>query len=118
MVLVNESVRPTIKESGHIYPMPYKEYKISNAAMNPLLKHHPPCSWRCHHTAGVCGPRLLKPLKWIVPIYNGIIASLQSFGNYVLANIVFLVLLWPLIMFFLLIKCLDMQQEIKKLKEI
>ena len=97
--------------------MTYKEYKISNTAMNPLLKHHNKCSWRCHHT-GVCEPRLLNPLKWIVPIYNGIITSLHSFGNYGLANIVFLVLLWPLIMFFLLIKCLDMQQEIKKLKEI
>lgn len=109
MVLVNERVRPTIKNPG------FTSVSI-NTAMNPELKHHDDnCSWRCHNVE--CSPKLLKPFEsQISPLYDGLIDFLKKSGDYKLANILFLVLLWPLVMFYLLIKSLDMQQEIKKLK--
>jgi hypothetical protein len=119
MVLVNESVRPTIKDTGFTRTTNYNGYKSINTAMNPQLKNHDACSWRCHNN-GTCKPQLLKSVEsYINPIYHGIISFLKSGGSggpYKIANILFLVLLWPLAMFYLLIKSLDMQQEIKNLK--
>ena len=40
----------------------------------------------------------------VFPIYFGIISSLKSTGNYRLANIIFLVIGLPLIMYILLVK--------------
>tara|TARA_B110000467_G_C18309132_1_gene476803 strand:- start:721 stop:1080 length:360 start_codon:yes stop_codon:yes gene_type:complete len=118
MVLVNESFRPTIKDPGFTMTTNYNGYKSINTAMNPQLKNHDVCSWRCHNSG--CKPQLLKSVEsYIDPIYDGIISFLKSgdsFGSYGIANILFLVLLWPLVMFYFLIKSLDMQQEIKNLK--
>jgi len=120
MVLVNENTRPKIKGAGYtkITTIPNTDYKSINTAMNPELKNHDGCSWRCHRVP--CKPQLLKSVEsYIAPIYSGIISFLYkggSFASYGIANILFLVLLWPLVMFYLLIKSLDMQQEIKNLK--
>ena len=118
MVLVNESFRPTIKDPGFTMTTNYNGYKSINTAMNPQLKNHDVCSWRCHKVP--CKPQLLRSVEsYIDPIYFGIISFLDlggSFASYGIANILFLVLLWPLVMFYLLIKSLDMQQEIKNLK--
>lgn len=118
MVLVNESVRQKIKDPGFTLTTTYNGYKSINTAMNPKLKNHDVCSWRCHNSG--CKPQLLKSFEcYIGPIYDGIISFLKSgdsFGSYGIANILFLVLLWPLVMFYFLIKSLDMQQEIKNLK--
>ena len=120
IALVNENVRPKIKGAGYTKttPSPYNDYKSINTAMNPELKNHDVCSWRCHKVP--CKPQLLKSVEsYIDPIYSGIISFLSkggSFASYGIANILFLVLLWPLVMFYLLIKSLDMQQEIKNLK--
>lgn len=118
MVLVNESVRPTIKDIGFTRTTKFNSYKSINTAMNPELKNHDVCSWRCHNSG--CKPKLFKSVEsYIDPIYFGIISFLKSgdsSASYKIANILFLVLLWPLAMFYLLIKSLDMQQEIKNLK--
>lgn len=118
MLLVNESVRHTIKDPGFTSTIYYNSYKSINTAMNPELKNHDVCSWRCHNFG--CKPILFKSFEnYIDPIYFGIISFLYlggSFASYGIANILFLVLLWPLVMFYLLIKSLDMQQEIKNLK--
>ena len=122
MVLVNESVRQKIKDPGFSISNTINGYKSINTAINPVLKNHnkknhKKCSFSCHNIG--CSPKILKHFKsHIDPLYYGLIDLLKKSGNYVLANIVFLVLLWPIVMFYLLIKSLDMQQEIKKLKEI
>ena len=62
--------------------------------------------------------KITKPyLKYTNPIYFGAIGALKSTGNYGLANIVFLVLLLPLWMFYFLVKSIDKFIEIRKLKK-
>ena len=123
MVLVNESVRPTIKDSGFTKVTIYKSYKSVNTAINPALKDHNKrkheiCSFSCHNNG--CSPKLLKNFEsQINPLYYGLINFLYlggSSASYGLANILLLVLSWPLVMFYFLIKTLDMQEEIRNLK--
>ena len=116
MILLNEGVRPTINELGYERTIKYSNFKSTIIAINPKLKTHDVCSWRCHNSG--CKPQLFKPVEnYINPIYSSIISFLGSFGSYSIANILFLVLIWPLAMFYLLIKSIDMHQEIKKLKK-
>lgn len=65
------------------------------------------CSWKCHDNTPFCKAKhsnLLKPYTSKIDIvYNFIISSLASTGNYKQANIIFLVLLWPLFMLSLII---------------
>ena len=116
MILLNEGVRPTINELGYEKTIKYSNFKSTVVAINPKLKTHDVCSWRCHNSG--CKPQLFKSVEhYIDPIYSSIIFFLGSFGSYSIANILFLVLIWPLAMFYLLIKSIDMHQEIKKLKK-
>ena len=112
MILINEMVRPTIKE---------KTYKIHGVeAMNSKVISQNKCSWNCYHNTTYCKNNHVKTLtkyfKYIDPFYFGIINSLHSTGNYGLANVFFLVLLLPFLMFYFLIKILDMQSQINILK--
>ena len=113
MILINEMVRPTIKEK------PY-EWN-STKAMNSAIESTDKCSWYCFiHTTAHCKKYHVKTLhnyfEYIDPIYFGIINSLHSTGSYGLANVIFLVLLLPFLMFFLLIRILDLQSQINILK--
>lgn len=78
------------------------------------------CSWHCHNHTAVCKElhvKFAKPyFKIIDPLYSGMIEFLDEVGDYQLSNILFLVVLWPLLMFYLLINVLDMRLKIKKLK--
>ncbi|MFY9311037.1 MAG: hypothetical protein WAQ28_18485 [Bacteroidia bacterium] len=90
---------------------------INSDEANPLK-----CTWNCHNNIMHCLSnhriKLLKPyLNIISPVYMGIIFLLKATGNYALANIVFLVVLWPLFMYFLLLKSIELRLEIKLLKE-
>lgn len=112
MILINESVRPTIKE---------KPYKVKGVeAMNSKITSKDKCSWNCYLNTTYCKTNHVKTLnhhfEYIDPIYFGIIDALHSTGSYGLANVIFLVLLLPLLMFFLLVKILDLQSQIKSLK--
>ena len=49
-------------------------------------------------------------------LYFGTISLLAKTGNYGLANIIFLVILLPLLIWFFIIKSLNIQDEIRKLK--
>ena len=119
MLLVNEGVRPTINELGFERTITYSNFKSTNIAINPELKTHDVCSWRCHNSG--CKPQLFKSIEnYISPIYSGIISFLKSggsFGSYALANILFLVLIWPLAIFYLFTKSIDMHQEIKEINK-
>ena len=78
------------------------------------------CSWSCHNNTSYClkhHVKLTKPyLKYTNPVYFGAIGALKSTGNYGLANIVFLVILMPLWMFYFLAKSVDLILENRKKK--
>lgn len=104
MVLVNESVRPTLRNS----PFQLRGVKAMNSN-KPLLDK---CSWYCYtETTNHCKEHhvsIAKPFfKYIDPIYFGMIKSLHSGNNYQLMNVVFLVILMPLFMFYLLVRSID-----------
>lgn len=112
MVIVNELVRPSLKEK------PYSSHGVT--AMNSAKVDKGKCSWNCHNDTNYCKQNHVKLLKdyfeYTDPVYFGIIHLLKSTGNYGLANIVFLVILFPLIMYILLIKSIDMNRQIHVLK--
>lgn len=112
MVVINEAVRPTIKEK------PFQQNKI--IAINSALKLEQKCSWACHNIESYCKDNHTKILQGYFhitdPVYFGTIRLLQSTGKYKVANIVVLAILIPLIMYFLLIKSLSLQSKIRKTK--
>jgi hypothetical protein len=113
MIAVNETTRKNIKEVG---------YKTQNiVAINSAIRTEHKCSWICHNDTDYCKNvhvKLAKPFFPIIdPIYFGIIHSLKYTGNYGLANIIFLVILLPLVMFILLVKSIQLQFKIKTLKQ-
>lgn len=113
MIIVNEACRNGTEKAG------YKTkgtVAINTNDANPLK-----CTWNCHNNIMYCLKnhpiKILRPyLKIISPIYIGIIFLLKTTGNYALANIVFLVILWPLLMYFLLIKSIELRLKIKAIK--
>lgn len=112
MVLVNEYVR--IQNKTH-----FKSKGFTLLNTTEPIKHK--CSWNCHNNTAYCIKHhieLTKPyLKYTNPIYFGAIGALRSTGNYGLANIVFLVILMPLWMFYFLAKTFDLLIEIRKTKK-
>ncbi len=112
MIIVNEIVRPAIKET------PYSKDGIT--AINSADKNPDKCTWLCHNNTIFCKENHVKFLnpyfKYTDPIYFGVIDMLQSTGNYGLANIIFLVFLVPLLIWFFIIKSLNIQDDINNLK--
>lgn len=114
MILTNELVRPTISE---------KPTTISRVtAINSAIQTPSKCSWICHNNTNYCKKHHVKFMgdyfEYTDPIYWGFIGLLKSTGNYGLANIVLFVVVLPLLMYFFLIKSLDVQLEIKRLQSI
>ncbi|WP_338812348.1 hypothetical protein V9L05_13160 [Bernardetia sp. Wsw4-3y2] len=110
MILINEAVRPTITEKS------FQEKGI--IAINSVIKSPKKCSWACHNIENYCKENHVKILQnyfpFTDPIYFGVIRFLQSTGKYRGANIIVLVILIPLLMYFLLIKSLSLPSQIKK----
>lgn len=113
MIVVNEFVRFNTKEIG------YKKQGIT--AINSAKKSKDRCSWVCHNDSDYCTAnhvKFAKPyFKIIDPLYFGIIHSLKATGNYGLANLIFLVILIPLIMYFLLVKSISVELKIRKIRK-
>lgn len=113
MIVVNEIVRPTIKEK------PYSIYGVTT--MNSLDKDSDKCSWACHNSTTICKQKHVKYLKpyfdYSDPVYFGIIGILHGIGYYSLANIIFLVILFPSMIWIFIIKSLNIQDRISKLKQ-
>jgi hypothetical protein len=112
MVIVNELKRIQNKT----------QYKSKGfALLNTTEPIKNMCSWKCHNNTSYCIEnhiKLTKPyLKYTNPIYFGAIGALKSTGNYGLANILFLVILMPLWMFYFLVKSIDLIIKIKKNKK-
>ena len=110
MIAINEAIRPTITEK------PFQEKGI--IAINSAIKFTKKCSWACHNIENYCKENHVKTLQnyfeFTDPVYFGVIRFLQSTGKYKVANIIVLVILIPLLMYFLLIKSLSLQSQIKK----
>ena len=114
MIVVNEIVRPTIKGK------PYYIYGVPT--MNSYDKDSDKCSWACHNsTTTICKQKHVKYLKpyfdYSDPVYFGIIGILHGIGRYSLANIIFLVILFPSMIWIFIIKSLNIQDRISKLKQ-
>lgn len=111
MAVVNESCRPNIQ--GHTV--------LGVSTINPKKFSKNTCSWACHNNTFKC---IQNHSTWskgyqsrINVIYFGIINFLSSFGNYGLANLVFLVTLWPTLMFTLFLKTANNFIKIKRAKQ-
>jgi hypothetical protein len=117
IIIINEVSRPNIQG---------KPYKIFATAMNSVAKDMTRCTWMCHneYESDYCKNYHVKYLKnyfsYTDDIYNGIINLLKGGTNstyfYQITNVVFLVFLIPLIIWYLLTKSLSMQDQIRKLK--
>lgn len=112
MIIINEIVRPTIKGKPHIYS--------GQTAMNPGRGIKDRCSWKCHDKTNYCIQHHVKSGKNFIDytsfIYFSVIEQLKK-GNYVLMNIIFLVLFIPFMIWYFLIKSLNIQDEINKIKK-
>lgn len=113
MVLINEAVRPNIKEQ------PYTDHGIT--AVNSATYLPKKCTWICHNNTTYCKTHHVKYLKPFYSItdlfYFGVIGILASTGNYGAANIIFLVFLFPLTILYFIIKSLNIQDEIRRLSK-
>lgn len=109
LIAINEAVRPTITGK------PFQEKGI--IAISSATKATKKCSWACHNVENYCKENHVKLLQnyfeFTDPVYFGVIHFLQSTGKYKTANIIILVVLIPLLMYFLLIKSLSLQRKIK-----
>ncbi|HEY9220917.1 MAG TPA: hypothetical protein VIO43_04975 [Lutibacter sp.] len=113
MVLVNEVSRQKITD---------KPYVISGiVTINSKIKTPDKCTWTCHNNTNYCKIHHVKiaksNFKFIDPIYYLIILLLQLTGGYALANILILVIMAPLFFYILLIKSINIQFQINKLKK-
>ena len=113
MALINEAVRPIIKEK------PYTTQGIT--AINSADKLSNKCTWICYKETTYCKTHHVKYLKpyyaFTDPFYLGLIGMLKLTGNYSAANIIFLVFLFPLTILYFIIKSIDIQEEIQKISK-
>ena len=113
MVFVNEVYRFKIADP------PYQFNGVK--AINSDIKYSDKCSWVAHQNTSYCKTHHVKFIKRYLNqtdiIYFSIIRLLHATGGYKMGNIFFLVFLFPLIMWFSLIKILDYYFLIKKLKK-
>ncbi len=111
MVLINEVIRTKINET------PYSAHGITAINSAEYLKEK--CSWACHNNTAYCKSHHVKYLKSNYKLtdvfYFGAISALASTGNYGAANIIFLVLLFPITILYFFIKSLNIQNKIRKL---
>ena len=87
---------------------------------NPKNGNPNQCTWQCHDDTSFCKTNHVKFLtpyiKTVDPFYFGVINGLKDTGNYVWGNIIFLVVIVPMMIYFLLIRVLDLRLEIKNIK--
>ncbi len=112
MIIINENYSPTVANTTHKY--------IGVKTQNSNILDRKLCSWACHNTM-IC--QVQHTSKWpdfiekpMGAIYVGIIRSLRSTGDYSGANVLFLVILWPLIMYVMLIWIMRNSLRIRTLK--
>ncbi len=112
MIVVNEYCRVTMPES---------QRNTENLKMNTAVATPDACTWKCFNDTIYCKQYHVKLTKsyfiFIDPFYFGMISVLMMMGNYGVANVLFLVVLWPLLLSYLLVKPLLIELQIKKLRK-
>ena len=121
IVTINEWTRFKTNEAGYTRQWKGLLDIQGITAINSGKKLKDKCTWICHDETNHCKEnhvKLATPyFKKIDPIYFGIIDSLRSTGDYGLANIIFLVIIIPLNMYFSLVKSISLELKIRKLKK-
>ena len=109
VILVNEFQRTKVKSQD------FKIYGVST--MNTAKYDKNTCTWVCHNSTTHCKTNhatlASEYSECIDPVYYGIINGLHGTGDYGLANVLLLVLAWPLLMCYLLIRILQMKKQLK-----
>ena len=113
MIVVNELVRTSIIEK------PYSKSGIT--AINSGAAIESKCTWICHNETNYCKTHHVNIssgyFKYTDQLYFGLVGLRKATGNYGLANIILLAIIIPFLMWYLLIKSLNIQSEITKLKK-
>jgi hypothetical protein len=113
MIVVNEMER--LRATNELY------LSHGIVAINSVEKNADKCTWICHNDTSFCKANhvtyLKSYFKFTDPVYFGAITLLQKTGNYGLANIIILVILVPLLLWFFLVKSFNIQDEISTLKK-
>ena len=108
MVAVNEWYRGARKE---------KSFTKYPGVMNSGQRMRDRCSWACHEATAYCKKNHVKSVKsnfeFTDSLYFGLIGGLRMTGVYQAANVFFLVLAVPLLIWFFLYKSLDYQYRIQ-----
>lgn len=108
MVVVNEYSRPGL--TG------FHNAKYNATGMNPNVPMKDKCTWTGFFDTGYCKQHHVKHMsslyEYIDPIYFGIISLLHATGNYGAGNIIFLVILWPGLMYYLLIRVIQLRKQL------
>ncbi len=99
-----------------------KDYHVHGiTTINSSFKLNDQCTWECHDNTIHCKSNHLKfsnaNTEYTDKVFFGIIGILGSTGDYRLANIIFLVVMMPLLIWYLLIRSIQMQEEIIRLKK-
>lgn len=109
MVVVNHFIKPSTD------PIP------NDGKWNTTMQLRDRCSWACHNQTMYCIEHHVKMntllLMLTKPFYFGEITLLQMIGNYSFANILILVTLVPLYIWYFLIRIIDTLQEIREEKK-
>lgn len=114
LFIVNEALRSTTKTNSSMFR--------GASRINSGLKLRGECTWACHEGFDVihCRKYHVKYLNQydglVFSMYRFITTTLNSFGNYYIANIIILVVVIPAFMFFMLLKTLKLTLEIRKIK--
>ena len=113
IVAVNEFVRSTVKENKHTI------YGIKTINSNDHIQDK--CTWAGHETTAYCINNHVKFLKPYINktdrLYFGIINNLHATGNYQYANIFLLAVIFPLVIWFSIIKIIDYSLDLLKVKK-
>lgn len=127
MAVINESCRPFIKEKPFIF--------LDISAMNSVKYDTDKCSWACHNsTTNHCLQHHVEVIKPGFPFYkqiNDFYWGLINFNSrtkddkkvsdlkfYAAMNLTFLVVIWPLIMYLLLINYLRLKRRIRTIRRV
>ena len=114
MVGVNELSRSNNSFTVSIHGVQFK-------TINPNSIDKSKCTWYCYYNTRYCKQNHVKHIKPGFPLYNtidnlyfGMIKGLMSTGSYATANIIFLVFLWPFLIYYFLFKIISLINILNK----
>ena len=113
MITVNEISRAIITEPPHVFN--------GQTAINSRLSLKEKCTWTCHYNTDFCKANHVRIDSGWFPTtdkaYYGIIHLLDATTAYNFMNVFMFLFLIPLVMWWLFVKSLRIQSEIKRLKK-